>query len=608
MDPVAECRIGLGRRCGKCALGSRSCLGKRGWAAALLVLALLVAAVPAISWTAPAKCPNFVLIIVDSLRPDCLGCYGGDPATSPVIDQLASTGVVFEQAVSHAPWTKTSFASILTSLYPFQHGVIDWEYALPDSISTLPEVLQSHGYSTRAVINMLGLTGDSKVTKGFDKVSEAHQKDRDAAATTEAAIELINGSREPFFLLVHYFDAHWPYRCQADESGGSSGAKPGADSSDPLAAVRQRYAACIKRTDTSIGDLVAFLRQDGILENTVLIITADHGDAFMEHGSASHGTYVYDEEVMVPLVINYPARYSVSRRIGEQVRHIDLLPTIVDLAGAVDSGKREGTSLDHLAGEGSRGASEAATLAARGTLLAATYAICESDLGKAPWSKCIRTNGWKLVVVPPTSQTELYDLTRDPGEKTNLWKSRPAGGDSLLEMIEAVPGTRIQGWRIAYAGGAARAGVTASVKVEDGGRISYAEAAAGGNMLLFRLSADSTRMAAQIPPQGVQILLFDVVPADKPVTLEFTCPEEKSPEAVWLGTASRELFGRPFQAPGGGFGRSLGLPLAFSRSDSTNAFEVFVWWLPGDEVTRARKTVPLSSQERDRLKSLGYLH
>lgn len=606
MDRVLQDVAGLVHYRCRCALASGACLKMRGRVTAAAVLALLVTIVSSISCAAPAKRPNFVLIIIDSLRPDCLGCYGADPSPSPVIDRLASTGVVFEQAVSHAPWTKPSFASILTSRYPFQHGVIDWEYALPDSIGTLPEVLERHGYATGAVINMLGLTGEAKITKGFAKVSEAHQKDRDAAATTAAAIEIIKGSREPFLLLVHYFDAHWPYRCEADESGASPGAKPGGDSSDPLAGVKRRYAACIKRTDTSVGHLVDFLKQEGLLDNTVLIVTADHGDAFAEHGSVSHGTYVYDEEVRVPLIVAWPARYSAGRRIAEQVRHVDLLPTIVGLAGVEDSGRREGTSLDRLAREGSRDRSGGEALAA-GALLPVTHAICESDLGKAPWSKCIRTNGWKLVIVPPTSGIELYNLSQDPKEQVNLWPAHETVGDSLLEMLRPVSGTSIRGWRVASTSAAGRAGVAASVTVEDGGRISYAEAVAGGNTLLVRLSADSTRMAVQIPQQGLQILLFDVVPADKPVTFEFKCLDEKPPEVVWLGEAGREPLDRPFTAAGGSE-RSLGLPTAFAMPDSTDPLEVFVWWLPGDEITRARKTTALSSQEKDRLRSLGYLH
>jgi choline-sulfatase len=264
----------------------------------ILVAAVLVAvSVSSLSRSREADRPNLVLIVIDALRPDFLGCYGYPVPTSPTIDGLAQTGVLFETAVSHAPWTKTSFSSIFTSLYPFQHGVTGWEAAMPDSIATLAEILRARGYNTLAVINMLGLTGDSKVTKGFAKVSEANQRERDAVATTDAAIELIKDSREPFFIVVHYFDTHWPYRY-----GSSVASEPSGNQADEA---KQRYAACIEHVDESVDRLVDFLRQEGVLGNSALFITADHGDAFMEHGRASHGNFLYDEEIRVPLIINF---------------------------------------------------------------------------------------------------------------------------------------------------------------------------------------------------------------------------------------------------------------------------------------------------------------
>lgn len=564
--------------------------------AVLLAALLAVVSVSSVAWSKEAARPNIVLIVSDALRPDFLGCYGYPLPVSPNIDSLATAGVLFETAVSHAPWTKTSFSSIFTSLYPFQHGVTDWECAMPDSVATLAEILRARGYNTLAVINMLGLTGESKVTKGFAKVSEANQRDRDAVATTDAAVELIKGSREPFFIVIHYFDTHWPYR-------HGSGIRP-AQSGDQADDTKQRYAACIEYVDESVGRLVAFLRQEGTLENSALFITADHGDAFMEHGRVSHGNYLYDEEVRVPLIINFPARYPGGRRITEQVRHIDLLPTMVELAGATDRGHREGVSLDRLAREGSRGSEPSARQGAA-QLLPPDYTLCEIDLSRAPWSKCVRTNGWKLIIEPPTSDVQLYDLKKDPGEKTNLWGTGLPMGDTLLAMINRVPGTAIRGWRLAYNGATANGELIATIRVQGGGRIAAAEAAAGEALLAFVLSADSSALAVRITPQNPQMLIFDVDPASSPLTVEVTGSGENLPSTVHVGAVGERPLNTPLALTSEG---ALGLPRAFRRDAGQAESQVFVWYLPGDPLRRVRKPVTLSAEERDRLKSLGYVH
>jgi choline-sulfatase len=577
-----------------------------------MVPVLLAGWLPSASWSKEADRPNFILIVIDALRPDFLGCYGYHLRTSPTIDELADSGVLFETAVSHAPWTKTSFSSIFTSLYPFQHGVIGWEHALPDSITTLAEILRARGYSTLAVINMLGLTGDSKVTKGFARISEANQRDRDAVATTDAAIELIRGSREPFFIVIHYFDTHWPYLHAPDiELEPSSGAQdtlrePGGEGmADQSAKAKSRYTAAIRHVDDSIRRLLAFLRQEGTLENSAIFITADHGDAFMEHGRSGHGNYLYDEEMRVPLIINFPQRYATPRRIGQQVRHIDLLPTIVELAGAADPGRREGVSLDQLARDGVRTPSRTSALQPGAKLLPADYTVCEVDLSRAPWSKCVRTDSWKLIVEPPTSDIQLYDLKNDPGEKVNLWGSGLAVGDTLLGLIKRVPGMSIRGWRLAFNGSTVRGELIATARVGKGGHITAVEAAAGESVLSFVLSADSSAMAVRISPQNLQMLIFDVDPVDSPVTIEFTGSGEGLPHLVHVGTDGERAMGQSFTLTSED---ALGLPGTFRRDAGPHESEVFVWYLPGEPVHRVRKTVHLSTDERNRLKSLGYLH
>ncbi|MFH1219616.1 MAG: sulfatase [Candidatus Eisenbacteria bacterium] len=572
-------------------------------AVCLVVCALALVTIPFLSCNRRAERPNFVLVVVDALRPDFLGCYGCRMPTSPNIDQLAAGGVVFESAVSHAPWTKSAFSSMLTALYPFQHGVVNWEAAMPDTIMTLPEILSSQGYNTMAVVNMLGLTGESKVMKGIAEISEGHKHDRDAPATTEAAIELIKASSKPFFIIIHYFDTHWPYRPPQEYVDMISGA--GApDSTDPACALRLRYGGCVRFVDQSIGRLVAFLDGAGMRNDTVLLITADHGEGLMAHGAGSHGTNLYDEAIRVPLIITYPARYGKGLRIADQVRHIDLLPTIVDLAGARDGQRREGTSLDPLIRKGSRSA-DLPVGKGKGSLLPVDCALCEIGLRDVPEAKCIRTNDWKLIIEPSTAAIQLYDLTQDRGELTNLWGSGPTAGDTLLRVIGRVPGVSVKGWRIGFTGSMRTGGIRADVQVGSEGRIRLAEPVAGSNLLSFRLSEDSTAMEVIAGPQGLQIMLFEVEPSDRPVTFKFTADGQDAPQAVSVGETGERPFGQAFVLT---LDDAMGLPRAFGQSRSSTASGVSLWWLPGEHLQRAQKAVILSPEEQNRLRSLGYIH
>jgi arylsulfatase A-like enzyme len=439
--------------------------------------------------------PNIVLIVCDAMRPDFLGCYGYGRPTSPAIDDLARGGIIFENAVAHAPWTKTSFSTFLTSLYPFQHGVLGWESVMPDSVSTLPEVLAGAGYSTMAVINMLGITGQYKVTKGFEKISEADKGARDALATSDDAIALIKGAHKPFFIMIHYFDTHRPYRPPPEDVDLIL--KPGdpnpfaarviareSDEEKPPQELidRQRllYAGCVRHIDRGIGRLVKYLDEAGLKRHTLVIVTADHGEAFWEHGVMAHGSNLYDEAIRVPLVIAFLEKYSRPLRLSEQARHIDLLPTILDLAGVPDARRREGASLRPLVETGKRGTGPV-------RWVPPDLALCECSLKKAPDSRCLRTNDLKLIVEPATALCELYDLRADPRETVNTWGQGGAAADSLFRMMGRIPGTSVSGWRVAFAGEASNV-VDVDVALPGGSRlIGIQKVTTPGGLELMRI-------------------------------------------------------------------------------------------------------------------------
>ena len=579
--------------------------------ARLAVLVFLAAISLFASCSRHLERPNIVLIVVDALRPDYLGCYGNSRPTSPRIDDLAHRGILFETAVAHAPWTKTSFACMLTSLYPFQHGVVDWESVMPDSIVTLPEVLREQGYTTLGIINMLGITGPYKVTRGFDKMSEGGKQEFDAAKTTDIAIELIKGSRVPFFLLVHYEDTHWPYRPlpeHVDLVRSEGDPDPFSATSTPPRRASERpsqenidrekllYSACIRRADDAIGRLVDFLDRGGMMKETVVIVTADHGEAFWEHGVRTHGFNLYDEAIRVPLILYCPTRFDKARRIAPQVRHIDIMPTIVELAGARDRGHREGTSLLGLIANGARPASS-------GSLFPANLGVSELNLKRVPDSRCVRTDTRKIIVEPATAFVELYDLATDPGETVNLWGTAAAARDSLWSVASRIPGANINGWRVGLTGADA-ASFQVKVSVAGVGHISDALAVAGPGELNLQVDPDSTSLTIDGRPKGLQLVLFDVEPKDAAVSFQAEFEGKTGPLFVNSGKNGRQRIGKAFTTS-----RSdgVGLPDAFRAARDSARAGVFVWWLPGEPAPRAGSEQPLTAEEKKRLKALGYI-
>ncbi len=572
---------------------------------------LLVIACITCSPTEDRQRPNIVLVVVDALRSDHLGCYGYDRPTSPVIDSLARTGVLFETAIAAAPWTKTSFSSFLTSLYPFQHGVLGWESIMPDSIVTLAQVLGPGGYTTLAVVNMLGITDRFEVLKGFDEVSAAAKYKRDAVKTTSDAIDLMRNAPEPFFALIHYFDVHWPYRPPIKYVGmvqrgdtvdpfspGPAGNRAG---DRPAEEVIERekllYDSCIRFSDDGIGGIVAFLEAAGMRERTLIIITADHGEAFWEHGVGSHGYSTHEEEIRVPLVFNWPGRYRKPQRLKDPAALMDLVPTIVGLAGVSDEHHREGRDLDLLIMQGRSMRSRP------NSLLPADLDLCESTLAKSPGSRCIRSIDWKLMLEPATSLVWLYNLKDDPGELVNLWGRAGAVGDSLLAVLQGIPGSRISGWRLGFTGDGKGPAYAVDVHVDESARLTKLDRLVAGGDLSVEINEDSTGFHADVVALKQQILLFDVDPEDAGIRLKIVGGPGMAPvihsgvgEVLPMGTGLRLT---PKLA--------MGLPGAFDADRGRAEAGAYVWWLPGEKAGATARSTELSPEEKQRLRALGYI-
>ena len=377
--------------------------------AALALLALLAAGATGCGRRAPA---NVLLITMDTTRADHLGCYGFTLARTPSLDRLAAEGVRFTDAIAAAPITMPAHSSILTGLYPPAHGVRDnGSYALPDKAVTLAERLKAAGYRTQAVVSALVLNRRYNLTQGFDGYdddlwAEDEPKlfmirDRKAPKTADRALRWLAGwaaerPRRPFFLWVHFFDPHQPYQAPAAE----------------VARAASPYDAEIAMVDSAVGRLVDDLRQRRLLDDTLVVVTADHGESLGEHGEKTHAIFIYDATVRVPLLVRYPRLFPRGRTYTGPVRSVDIVPTV--LAALHLPGGRETQGVDLLPAV--HGDVPPPDLPQYSESL-----LSEVGFGMAPLYG-LRHGGTKWIRAP---EPEVYDLKGDPHELRNLYSASP---------------------------------------------------------------------------------------------------------------------------------------------------------------------------------------
>jgi arylsulfatase A-like enzyme len=392
--------------------------------------------------------PLVVLILVDTLRRDSLSCYGGTRPT-PALDALAAEGVRFEQAISSSGWTLPAAASILTGVAPPVHQARGKKTRLtpisPD-VPTGAELLSAAGVRTLAFTNAAFVNPLLGLTRGFEHQSHRHAYNQDlrrADATLDAALtELAKDDGRPTFCLVHLFDPHLDYdppgefaqRYAEDLSDESrplswedcSKVLPGQRESvtpQHVARVRAAYDAEVAFVDAEIGRFVNELERRGLRTRTTIIVTADHGEEFWEHGAFEHGHSLYDELVRVPLILapgEAPERPSV---VDAPVRTLDLMPTVFALLGLPPVPAFEGQSLLPIRAE---------DRAARPLVLDST--LYGHD------KVALRTERHKLILDrdPRAARPlELYDWTADPLEQRDLAAAEPALAARLRAELEA---------------------------------------------------------------------------------------------------------------------------------------------------------------------------
>jgi arylsulfatase A-like enzyme/Flp pilus assembly protein TadD len=386
------------------------------------------AAKPVVRVPAP---PNIILITLDTTRADRMGFLGSKRGLTPNLDALARESAVFTRAYAQVPLTTTSHATILTGTYPQYHQVGTFGAALAADLPDAPEILRAHGYRTAAFVGSIILDPNPPYAPGFDRGFETYDagfhnegpgedryrtvQRRGSEVVAHALAWLNKHPKGPYFLWVHLYDAHDPY--------------------DPPEPYKSRYASApydgaIAYEDAVVGKLLRQLKLRGLYEGAVMAVMADHGESLGAHGENTHGIFLYDETIQVPLLIKLPHASAGGKRIENRVELVDILPTLFQEARIEIPKEVQGESLLALMkAAGSNSAGEA-------WRDRAAYAQSEYPWTEFGWSalRSLRTEKFLYIQAP---RRELYDQAADPKADHNLASSSAAVADTLASQLEA---------------------------------------------------------------------------------------------------------------------------------------------------------------------------
>jgi arylsulfatase A-like enzyme/Flp pilus assembly protein TadD len=371
----------------------------------------------------PPPIDSLVLVTIDTLRADRIGVYGGDVAT-PHLDRIAREGALAENAYAQAPLTRPSHLSLFTGRYPFQHGVRQnvsprFEVDMP----LLAEILRPRGFRTAGFVSSLVVSSESGLDRGFETFSDDFEEGSDAALfldsvqrrgdrTTEEAIAwLRDNARGRFFLWVHLYDPHDPYEPPEPYLSRYAG---------------RPYEGEVAFTDELVGRLDDALDELGLAPKTLLVVTSDHGEAFEEHGETGHGFFIYDSTLRVPLLLRGPG-IRPGLAIESPVESVDVLPTVTELLGVPLPSSLTPAGRSIAGGLRGGGEPDEKPVYAESLMPSLLYG----------WGKIvsIREGPWKLIESP---KPELYNITEDPGERTNRIEQNHGARDRLRSRLKAL--------------------------------------------------------------------------------------------------------------------------------------------------------------------------
>ncbi len=377
--------------------------------------------------SAQTRRPNLLLVTIDTLRADHLGCYGYQHIKTPVLDGLAHEGVRFDRVFTPVPLTLPAHCSILTGTYPSYHGVRDNSgFVLPPEQITLAEVLKASGYRTAGFIGAFVLDHKFGVAQGFDHYYDNFDLSRyenvspgyiqrtgdEVVRETVRWLDAQKGKAGPFFVWTHLYDPHDPYT--------------------PPEPYRSRHLSSpydgeIEFTDANVGTLIDWLRRNQLYEDTLIVVIGDHGESLGEHGESKHGFFAYNATLHVPLIIRFPRGIHAGRVVREYISTVDLFPTLLQI---LDVGR-----------------SEAAQAQGRGVLSLVLgknagyhpeiYAECYYPRLQFGWSeiRALITEQYKYILLP---QPELYDCRQDFSETRNLAAENSGLANQLHDSLKNV--------------------------------------------------------------------------------------------------------------------------------------------------------------------------
>jgi len=401
--------------------------------------------------------PNVLLVVCDTLRADHLGCYGYSRPTSPFIDQFAADALLFENVMSNSPWTRPSMGSLFTSLYPHQHQAFYWEDNLDNSYLTMAEIFRNHNYSTFAVQTNVLLTEYYNFHQGFQHFDEIIN-DKAEKVTARFDSWITKNKDKPFFAYLHFMDVHLPYEAPKDFNkifepekinsvlDGVTGAyevrilnEIGLSSQDKQHFINL-YDAEIRYFDYHFGQVIDRLKNLDIFNNTIIILTSDHGEEFLEHNGFEHGHTLYREVIHVPLIIKYSSKLP-PKRIQSCVNLLGLTPTLLDLCRIKNNFDLRGKNfILNVKGESQK-----------------QKEIFFEAIGFGAEKKGVIKDGWKLIentgrkdedamdlylemtpyiMLEYEKGYELYNMRLDIQEQHNLIDEHPQIADKLKIYLE----------------------------------------------------------------------------------------------------------------------------------------------------------------------------
>jgi arylsulfatase A-like enzyme len=380
---------------------------------------------------------SVLFVLVDTLRADRLGIYGYTRPTTPNLDALGRSGIVFTRVLSQSSWTKTSMASLWTATFPANNGIVRFSDGLPAEAVLPAERFRDAGFRTAGIwrngwvapnfgfdqgfefyVNPRPGRERARVQRGNPSSGQLEGNDEDVATSAFEFID--NYGRDRFFLYLHLMDLHqYVYDDKAEQFGTG---------------YSDVYDQSLNWTDRMIAAVLAKLDEVGALQRTIVVVAADHGEAFLEHGFEGHARNLYGEVSRVPLLIGLPFQLSQGIRVDTPVSNVDIWPTILDLVGLPPLPGADGRSLVPLILSAARGGSD-------GGEPRPSFAHLDRRWGRTKDQSdplVSVTDGSLRLFLPVNdpSKAELYDLAADPGEKQNLAETRTADRDRLAAMVK----------------------------------------------------------------------------------------------------------------------------------------------------------------------------